>query len=434
MVKENNESLKNLIEHLEMSKQSSFLIRTVLCADGERLPTLIDSESGLPVFDATRWVLTSLRSQNLASATIEQALRSLIPFYVILRSHGIDLPKRMDAGRLLDPSELEALADAAKRSIIAIPKDQLNRQATEDTPKIKQPTNVERLRAPVKRPSPEKFVSASTSAIRLGYIRSFIKWRVNLAILSSNAQRRLELIEILKITDEELKNKTPSPKGRISKDHINRLKRRTKFELPEANKSSAASHSKKAFIESRDNLILRLLYTLGIRRSELLGLKIKDFNGYMQEVSILRRPDDIDDPRLSEPNTKTRERLLPINSETYKNFKDHLPLRQLVVKGKHEFLIASCNGRPLSKTALNKIFRNLNSEGKITPHMLRHAYCESLAEELYKNGHSENEILTYLRRLCGWSDNSNTPKRYLTRFINEQADLASIRLQEKLLK
>src|SRR5690606_12558663 len=118
----------------------------------------------------------------------------------------------------------------------------------------------------------------------------------------------------------------------------------------------------------------------GIRRSELLGIKVKDLNPRTQEVAILRRPDDILDPRPSEPNTKTRDRLLPLPSALYPFLKNYLLLRHDACKGKHDFLFATPDGKPLSKAALNRLFkqlREISPPNTITPHVLRHTYFES---------------------------------------------------------
>ncbi len=79
-----------------------FYVKTIRCASGERLPALIDRASGLPHFDATLWVVSALRSSNVASATIEQALRSIAILLSVLRARGIDLASRLSESRFLE--------------------------------------------------------------------------------------------------------------------------------------------------------------------------------------------------------------------------------------------------------------------------------------------------------------------------------------------
>lgn len=60
----------------------------------------------------------------------------------------------------------------------------------------------------------------------------------------------------------------------------------------------------------RNQIIFLLLYLLGIRRGECLGIKIDDINFQDDTLLIRRRADDPDDPRKDQPNTKTRDRKL----------------------------------------------------------------------------------------------------------------------------
>lgn len=189
------------------------------------------------------------------------------------------------------------------------------------------------------------------------------------------------------------------------------------------------------FAKCRNQLIIHLLLGTGIRRSELLGIRITDIRPRMQELLILRRPDDADDPRLDEPNTKTQDRTLPLTSELYTFIKAYLISRNTIAKGRHDFLIVANTGKPISKSETNKLFRSLDNLPDLrglSPHILRHTYCENLAEDLHASGHTSIEILSFLRRLGGWSDLSNTPRRYTTRFIDEAVAKVGLAMQEKL--
>jgi integrase len=67
-------------------------------------------------------------------------------------------------------------------------------------------------------------------------------------------------------------------------------------------------------VRFRNYLILRLLLDLGIRRGELLGIRVEDCRlGSTGTVTVHRRPDDPDDPRTVQPFSKTDARILPLN-------------------------------------------------------------------------------------------------------------------------
>jgi hypothetical protein len=78
-----------------------------------------------------RSVVTSLRSQNVASATIEQALRSIKILYLVLQSKKIALSERLREGRILDPAEIELICKAAKQTTSTTASEAIKQEKTE---------------------------------------------------------------------------------------------------------------------------------------------------------------------------------------------------------------------------------------------------------------------------------------------------------------
>lgn len=419
-----------------VNKQPPFYVKTVRCANGERLPTLVNRSTGLPDMDATLWVTTTLRSKNLASASIEQALRSITTLYFVLRSRNIDLTKRLREGQFLTPADIEAISKAAKQTTASA----ATAYRIADCKTLKKTNSkiasLERTRMAATAKSEANYVEAGTVAIRLGNIRAFLTWRANRAILRSTVELRGQLIQLRDLVDQDLKSKTPAVTGRATQETRIGIDRKAQKELINiVMPSDQRNPWTGQFTRVRNQLIINLFLALGARRSELLGIQIKDINPRTQEVSILRRPDDIFDTRLNEPNTKTRDRVLPISSELYSLISNYLLLRHEIVRGNHAFLLVSKTGSPLSKSEVNRLFQELGQSLRmpnLTPHVLRHTFCETLAEDLFNTGHDENQILIYLRRLGGWSDTSKTPFRYIKRFTQEQAAKAGLAMQEKL--
>lgn len=414
-----------------------FYVKTVRCADGERLPTLLVGSSGVPDFDATLWVVTSLRGKNYASATIEQALRSLIVLYLVLRTHKINLTERLRAGRLFDPAECEVIAKVARQKTSAMAIEMLDSEESASRGAARKLIALEKYRGAMTVRDRDPDVEAETSAIRMGYIRAFLKWRVNREILRATGDRKVGLIALRDLVDAELKNNSPTASGRSTLGDRMGISHESQALLRAVVTSNHPQNPWTGdFIRVRNQLIVNMLLALGVRRGELLGLRIGDLKVRMQEVLILRRPDDVNDPRLDEPNTKTRDRVLPLSADLYLLVKEYLPLRHAVVRGAHSFLLAANTGEPLSKSGLNRIFRALNEVPglpKIEPHILRHSFCENLADDLHRAGKGDVEILGYLRQQGGWSDTSDTPRRYTKRFAQERAHEASLSMQKRLL-
>ncbi|WP_271198033.1 tyrosine-type recombinase/integrase [Pseudomonas turukhanskensis] len=370
----------------------------------------------------------------MASATIDQALRSIAILLTVLRTREIDLSIRLNNSRFLDAEEIDAIVKAA-----GIPNVSLRDYLTPTKQKHIKPFLVHSLESFRMSKQSEKnpaSVSPSTTSIRLFYIKQFIDWRLTSEILKSDTTKKSELSALKTLIDLDLKNRSPTQTTRnnlSARTGINRKAQSILISCINLEINTTLWHS--TFAKQRNELIIHFFLGTGIRRSELLGLRIQDIRPRMQEMLILRRPDDRDDPRLVEPNAKTQDRAIPLTSELYKLTKNYLITRNKIVKGKHDFLITSTSGSPLSKSEINRIFREFDSTPELkglSPHILRHTYCENLAEDLHASGYSQTEILTFLRRLGGWSDSSNTPRRYISRFINETAANAGLELQKKI--
>ena len=82
--------------------------------------------------------------------------------------------------------------------------------------------------------------------------------------------------------------------------------------------------SAKLAIRLRNKLIVHLLFHLGLRRGEMLGLKARDLKGSM--LWVLRHPDDPEELRMDAPNTKTLDRKLPVNPGLQAMWLDYVSL------------------------------------------------------------------------------------------------------------
>ena len=418
-----------------MRKQAlPYMIRLIRNADGERLPALIDRTTGLPEFDASLWVVSSLRTRNLASESIAQALRSLVVLYIALRTCKVNLTERLGTGHFLSPGDiaeiLKQCGQTVERSVEAC-EGGLD-TADRITKKI---TSLEKLRMVQAMHPKGGVVGSGTASIRLGYIREFLRWRANKAIARTRGDAKQSLMTLRNLVDDELRLNTPAGTGRATVQQRKGIDRESQERLlgilsPTSQKNPWTGNRMRV----RNQFIVNAFLALGIRRGEFLGLRVGDFNQLSQEVLILRRPDDANDPRLDEPNAKTRDRVLPVSYGLHALMKEYLMLRHELVRGRHDFLIVANSGEPMCKSEINRIF-NVLSKGlteNVTPHTLRHTFFENLADDLHRAGKGDVEIANILTVLGGWSPASNSPTRYTTRFAQERANIAALALQQKL--
>ena len=123
-------------------------------------------------------------------------------------------------------------------------------------------------------------------------------------------------------------------------------------------------------IGQRDLLILELLYSSGIRVSELVSVKVKDISGDTFKV-------------LGKGN---KERIANIGSYARGAFDNYLHDGYLDLnKKKLEYLFLNNSGNVLTtrgiRYILNKIIEHTTIDKKISPHMIRHSFATHLLNE-----------------------------------------------------
>ena len=138
-------------------------------------------------------------------------------------------------------------------------------------------------------------------------------------------------------------------------------------------------------------VIMELLYSCGLRVSELVNLKVSDIDLQSKYVRCFGKG--------------SKERIIPIG-ETAKNVvKKYLPIRDLLIKKYNlttKLLLILENGRIINR---QDVYNFIHSQGKlihknISPHTLRHSFATHLIE----NGAD----LRIVQELLGHSDVSTT--------------------------
>jgi integrase len=413
-------------------QHSPFRVKTILTPSGERLPVLLSRQSGIPLFDPTVWTVAELRGRHVASNTILQALRSLVFLYITLDRRKIDLSQRLVEGNFLTYEEIEEIVRVCKSTLASCI------DVTSDITVLppRKILSLEKARMSMTRRKLATDVDPATAAIRLNYIRQYLVWRMEVAILRVPASARTNLLALREIIENTFKNQTPQVTGRKHISQRMGLDAEAQALLIRViDPDSLDNPWGSAHTKVRNALIVRSLLELGVRRSELLGVRIKDISAQGHEIKILRRPDDKDDPRLYEPNTKTRDRLLALSPELFQRIRDYIYLRRTMPGARrHDFLlVANGTGAPLSKSEFNRLFHPLQAVSPmlqyVIPHLLRHTFCENLCEDLDKNRVPAEEWEPILRQLGGWSDTSTTPRRYTKRFAQRKANEAILSMQ-----
>ena len=135
----------------------------------------------------------------------------------------------------------------------------------------------------------------------------------------------------------------------------------------------------------RDKLIVELFYYTGIRRDELLNIKIVNIDFDSHLIKILGKRD--------------KERIIPMLPKLSKSI-----LNYISKYCPNEYLLESKKSKQLSSSTIyrviNKYFRAVSSKVKVSPHVLRHTF----ATHMLNNGADINTI----KEILGHSSLSST--------------------------
>ena len=151
------------------------------------------------------------------------------------------------------------------------------------------------------------------------------------------------------------------------------LKTEKKVEIPFSENEMDQVLSKIPFTDDfegiRDKLIIELLYTTGIRRAELVGLKLVNLDLHQSNMRVLGK--------------RNKERIVPLLDRVVELFKVYLELRESVLgDSKEELVFLTKSGSIIYETLvyriINHYFSIVSSKVKKSPHILRHTFATHL--------------------------------------------------------
>ena len=150
-------------------------------------------------------------------------------------------------------------------------------------------------------------------------------------------------------------------------------------------------HEEDDFESVRDMLIIELLYATGMRRAELIDLRLENVDLNSGVLKVLGK--------------RNKERIIPLLPELTLKIRRYLVCRkEIIINRSGDYLLLLKNGNKIYETfvyrVINNYFSRASSKVKKSPHVLRHTFATHLL--------SQGADLNSVKELLGHSSLAST--------------------------
>lgn len=384
----------------------SLAIKSFIAKNGERFSQLYSRDDPWPLFYPTAFVVRSVR-QSCTHSTQKVYLEAIKRLLEWSANNKFDLVVRFQRHDFLRPQELDSLA----RHI-----NDARRGKQGDT------------------------ISAGKGNTYVGYVAKYLNWLANEVITDPN---RPEVQELINTQHERLIDKLT--KGGSKSARVQKL---IEKHLPEKAREQLEALWNNPFVRVfrpadrgsrlRTVVMLRILYETGMRRGELLAMKLKHLveatGGEGPQLVIERNHNDSFDTRINQPVAKTQGRIVPISPALERQLTEYIAEYRADVSGvgfdDEDFIFVTHRsgrgqGKPISVSNFDQAVagvRDLFPALDTThPHLLRHDWNYRFSEAADKAMLAPEKEAELRRLLMGWSIESNMPGYYNHRHLQEEA-------------
>lgn len=353
-------------------------------SDGERVPMLHD-EHGLPLFYPTLFATTQLRNAGAAVNTIRNKLADIVVLLRWEQQHGRNLISEFSKGNFLSVADVVSLRDFAKF-------DMRGQSPVSSKVGTSKGEVTYFLESRVASSHAQAAVGGQQHYNRISTLADYLEFTATVATQHRNSPQIAQDIERMAKTIRKHR-----PRGLASGRNDDLDLRSPPSELVDRFMSVGAEDSSEnpflsPGVRLRNAIIFGLLRHTGMRRGELLSLRIDQLDlGQEPRVWVRRNQDDIHDSRRYQPASKTKERLLPIPLSLAEQIQRYIMQvrSKIPLARRHPYLLVthrkgSTWGKPLTISALSsQIFTRMRRVDPafihIHPHAFRHHFNYELS-------------------------------------------------------
>ncbi len=200
-------------------------------------------------------------------------------------------------------------------------------------------------------------------------IRTWIVALVNQKISNTTINRKISSLKsfykFLQKTEQIEKNPLLKHKSLKTPKKV-----QVPFTVKEISNAIDINTEENNFTSLRNKLLIELLYSTGIRRTELINLKDRDINVAERTIKVLGK--------------RNKERYVPLLATVIQTLKGYQKEKNKI-SVKSEYLFITSKGNKIYETLvyriINSYFSRVSEKVKKSPHILRHSFATHLLNE-----------------------------------------------------
>ena len=415
---------------------------------GERMPLLLDG-NGVPLFYPTLFATSQLRNRGDAVNTIRNKLAAIEVLHRWEAAEARDLIAEFGAARTLNMADIASLRDFAGLDMRHV------KVAGGSHGRVARSAGLE---ARITSVAPLPTVGREQQYDRLSAIADYLEFLAS--VLTQHRGSPEDSTAIDKMATTIRRHRPRGWSSRIADDSVWKSPPTAVVErfMAAMAVDSPDNPFRDPGIRLRNAIIFGLFRWTGMRRGELLSLKIEQIDfGDEPIVWVRRNQDDLHDSRRNQPSAKTKERPLPLPESLADQIQNYiLNVRAKIKPARtHSYLIVGHRGdrlgQPLTVTGLGSSTMSRARKvdpafAQIHPHAFRHYFNYELSERIdAHNAEARSQVRggahdvitdakeADLRAFLNGHRSTASGQAYNQRHVREQADRAVRQIQSTMM-
>lgn len=215
----------------------------------------------------------------------------------------------------------------------------------------------------------KEFETGDINQVNYSQIRTWIVNLVNTGVTNRTINRKISSLKSFYKFLQKTKQIEVSP---LAKHQSLKIAKRVQVPFSEKEIENVFNIEDEIidFESVRNKLVVELLYSTGMRRSELINLKIEDVDYLNQTVKVLGK--------------RNKERYIPLLQSVIVSLRKYIELRDQI-RVKESYLLLTKKGKKTYDTLvyriINNYFSTVSSKVKKSPHVMRHSFATHLLNE-----------------------------------------------------